>query len=478
MISSKPPKKPNSSAMASGARPSSNQRSESAGKKARGGHHLHEHVDQCVVCGDRACNHHYYGVAACHGCKCFFWRSVKQNQQYVCRYQQQCEINPSYTETLAELVDFSCLFKRCLNAGMQPESVRMQSTKTTIKLETDQQAVKRPSSNYGSVLESNAGPGSSESLHDNNPDSPAYKKVKKENLELVNAITELEERINEVADFSENDRPKRMLSLYEIFAFPEYLECYRTHVSFCVRLHRTTVEEMEFCKFRTLTKSVDFLNGFEAIGLGGIPIEDKIKLLRSAYASLTIFDIVVGTLSATKDENLLCLPTGITVSRNEELAQNSFMSQKLVCNIVNTLTRTVDSIEMTKTEEVLLKAIILMSQEVHDLSPQTTATVMRLRDRLHGTLYQNCAPGLGESPAIRFARLLHILPKLTLLAREMVEHIRMICTFQPEQKAKMSVFFELYGDIFAEEREASSLSKTMCSRYNNNKSAVTPICTT
>lgn len=48
----------------------------------------------------------------------------------------------------------------------------MQSTKTTIKVEPDQQAVKRPNSNYSSVLESNVGPGSSESLNhsDNGPD--------------------------------------------------------------------------------------------------------------------------------------------------------------------------------------------------------------------------------------------------------------------------------------------------------------------
>lgn len=88
---------------------------------------------------------------------------------------------------------------------------------------------------------------------------------------------DLDEKTNQVADFSENDAPKRMLSLYDIFAVPEYLECYRTHVNYCVRLHRTTSEEMEFCKMRTLTKACDFINGFESIGLGNIPVEDKVS---------------------------------------------------------------------------------------------------------------------------------------------------------------------------------------------------------
>lgn len=133
---------------------------------------------------------------------------------------------------------------------------------------------------------------------------------------------DLEERINQVTDFNENQAPKRMLGIYDIVKSPEYLECFRTRVNFIVRLHRTTSEEMEFCKFRTFTKVLDFLNGFQSIGLGQLPVEDNIKLLKQCYGPLTIFDIVIGTLSATKDKNLLCLPTGITVSRNEELVPN------------------------------------------------------------------------------------------------------------------------------------------------------------
>ncbi|KHJ83609.1 zinc finger, C4 type [Oesophagostomum dentatum] len=48
---------------------------------------------QCVVCGDRACSHLYYGVAACHGCKCFFWRTVKSGLTYTCRFDGKCSIS-------------------------------------------------------------------------------------------------------------------------------------------------------------------------------------------------------------------------------------------------------------------------------------------------------------------------------------------------------------------------------------------------
>jgi hypothetical protein len=89
------------------------------------------------------------------------------------------------------------------------------------------------------------------------------------------------------------------------------------------------------------------------------------------------------------------------------------MSQKLVNNIINTLTRTIDGIDMTETEVCLLKAIILLNQEDHGLSDYTRNSIGRLRDRLHGTLYQFCVRTQTESSTIRFARLLHILPKLS-----------------------------------------------------------------
>ena len=71
-----------------------------------------------------------------------------------------------------------------------------------------------------------------------------------------------------VADFSENEAPKRQLHLDSLFDYPEFLDRFRTQVRFlfqfpyyvnvqvnyCVRLRRVTEEEMEFAKYRTLTK--------------------------------------------------------------------------------------------------------------------------------------------------------------------------------------------------------------------------------
>ncbi|KAI6187084.1 Protein ultraspiracle [Aphelenchoides besseyi] len=441
--------------MASGARPCSNQRSESASpaKKNRSGDHEHQ---SCAVCGDRACSHHYYGTASCHGCKCFFWRSIKHNLVYVCRYQQNCDINPSHRNGCRY-----CRLQRCLKAGMQPESVRLQTPKVegsdSPKFTTT--ATKRPATSTtvigNSPLDSNGGPRSSESDHSQQADdeSPMFKQARYDHAELVVKLSELSERIDQLADFNENNHmPKpQTLNLLTIFEHPEFLECYRTRVNFCVRLHSAT-----FAKYRTLVKCFDYLHGLQNIGLTDMPFEDKVKILTGTYAPLTVFEMCFGTTKATKDANLLCLPTSITLSRNENIPQNGFLSQKLVNNMVSTLTRTIENLELTETEVLLLKAIIMLNQEVHGLTSTTANAVAKLRDRLHGALYQNCMSS-DESPTIRFAKLLHILPKLTLLARELVEHIRAVQTFNSSIVSPL--FFEMFGDIFEEERELGGLAK-------------------
>nr|CAD2209546.1 unnamed protein product [Meloidogyne enterolobii] len=115
--------------MASGAAPCSEQRS-STGKtektavgRGRRGAVMNPlgtgHCEVCVVCGDAACNHHYYGVPACHGCKCFFCDPSKK-MKYICRVDGHCDINPNYRNACRY-----CRLQRCLKAGMQPEAVRM-----------------------------------------------------------------------------------------------------------------------------------------------------------------------------------------------------------------------------------------------------------------------------------------------------------------------------------------------------------------
>uniref|UniRef100_A0A915MGT1 Nuclear receptor domain-containing protein n=1 Tax=Meloidogyne javanica TaxID=6303 RepID=A0A915MGT1_MELJA len=437
--------------MASGAAPCSEQRS-STGKtektavgRGRRGAVMNPlgtgHCEVCVVCGDAACNHHYYGVPACHGCKCFFWRSIKNKMKYICRADGHCDINPNYRNACRY-----CRLQRCLKAGMQPEAVRMPKKSSEVEedlAKMEKEICKESKEFSGEIISlDNAGccplchqqPKESLALEDKNEFnlSPKKNQNKIENcLEtqkhhvdineekcqfLIKKLIEAEMTINEVVDFSENEAPKREIHLESIFEYPQILDRYRTQVNYCVRLRRVTEEEMEFCKYRSLTKVVDYINYLSLINLNEImdkttlksqnsflseslSVQDKIVLLRYGFAPLVLFDIAFGTISVTKDtQNLLCLPTGITLCAGETIVPNSFLTQQIVSKSISSLVRLLDELKM-------------------DQEDNGRIFVEKLRDSAHSALYshspQKSASVSPSEAALRFAKLLHILPKLT-----------------------------------------------------------------
>ncbi|KAE9554658.1 hypothetical protein FO519_002145 [Halicephalobus sp. NKZ332] len=436
--------------MASGARPSSNQRSSvSSGgngsgsenpltpQKSRKSDNIPAIEDRlsppstglinCVVCGDRACSHYYYGVAACHGCKCFFWRSVKQQAQYFCRYDQKCDINVNARNACRY-----CRFQRCIRAGMQPEAVRIgkedklpRGKKHCLESDLTDTPIENP---------------------------PPSKKVCDSSSVLLKQLKELEKKAQEEADFNENESATSQNTLQELFAFPEIMDAFRTKVMYCVRLRNVTDEELNFCKFRTLTYAIDYVRSIVSIDLASLVLNDQIALLRHSYGPMTIFNTAVGTITATKEHSLLCLPTGITVSKHESIITNSFMSHIVVVNIIDTLLKPLAEINMSEDEFMLIRAIIVLNGDARGLSSSGKVVVSSLRDQLHNALYQKCQETGNDAP-LRFAKILHLLPKIMLLARDLIEHIKVAHTFNSDMRRVDPVFFELFGDIFQDERD-------------------------
>lgn len=244
-----------------------------------------------MICGGRACSHYYYGVAACHGCKCFFWRSVKQKAQYFCRYDKNCNINENARNSCRY-----CRFQRCLQVGMQPESV---------KITKDE----KPKGKKRSPDE------------ESSPSTPK-KKIDPELRLLIEKIKKIELKTQEEADFNENESSATQNNLEEIFSFPEIMDAFRTRINYYVRLRNVTDEELNFCKFRTLTYAIDYIRSIALFDLADISLKDQTTLLRHSYGSLTIFNLAVGTTLATREKSLLCLPTGVTVSKHEPIVPN------------------------------------------------------------------------------------------------------------------------------------------------------------
>uniref|UniRef100_A0A914C921 Uncharacterized protein n=1 Tax=Acrobeloides nanus TaxID=290746 RepID=A0A914C921_9BILA len=81
----------------------------------------------CDVCGDVA-NGTKYGAFACNGCKGFFRRSVKDRRRFCCRYGGDCLVQKDQRNACR-----ACRLKKCLNVGMNPNSVQNERGRKSTK---------------------------------------------------------------------------------------------------------------------------------------------------------------------------------------------------------------------------------------------------------------------------------------------------------------------------------------------------------
>uniref|UniRef100_A0A0N4ZIU1 Nuclear receptor domain-containing protein n=1 Tax=Parastrongyloides trichosuri TaxID=131310 RepID=A0A0N4ZIU1_PARTI len=444
--------------MASGARPPSNQRSESVSSKPKPRHLGSRgkqspiqsvNVDEafpevCVVCGDRACSHYYYGVAACHGCKCFFWRSVKSGTEYKCRYNQNCDIRINRRSACRY-----CRFQRCLIVGMQVESVRSVYNKGYTK--RYQKKEKNFNENEETIIK--------EDLL-----SPKY------NVEIDMKENTLISIGNEPLKYDENDYVKRILnlkrtiecgcnektlfyenaSLKEIFLNPSLLDYFRLPINYCVKLKTAKSDELNFSGKNSLAMAIDWIQGINPWGKNA-GYENAINILKATFPSIAIIDIAFNSCKATKDESLLCLPNGITVSKHESIAPNIWINNNIVINILEKVSPTVVKLNVTETEYVLLKALIVFQARFHGICNEAVVEMTNFKENIESLLYNECyahSINIGKA-ANRFASLLSLLATISLLARDVEDHIKIYQSFG-NHKADI-LFVELFGDIFGKE---------------------------
>jgi len=70
----------------------------------------------CLVCGEKAGKHSYYGGQVCLSCRAFFRRSVFSgyNNSYICAKQSKCEIRLKTRKSCQ-----FCRYQKCCEAGMK-----------------------------------------------------------------------------------------------------------------------------------------------------------------------------------------------------------------------------------------------------------------------------------------------------------------------------------------------------------------------
>uniref|UniRef100_A0A158R3U4 Ecdysteroid receptor n=1 Tax=Syphacia muris TaxID=451379 RepID=A0A158R3U4_9BILA len=91
----------------------------------------------CLVCGDKASGYHYNALT-CEGCKGFFRRSITRKAVYYCKYGETCDID-MYMRRKCQ----HCRLKKCMDIGMRPERLRVDSRVPLVVIPEDQCRLKR-----------------------------------------------------------------------------------------------------------------------------------------------------------------------------------------------------------------------------------------------------------------------------------------------------------------------------------------------
>ena len=91
----------------------------------------------CKICHDKASGIHY-GIASCEGCKGFFKRSITKHIEYVCYFDNKCDMTPEQRKKCK-----LCRWQACLDAGMSFEGIKMgripknEKERLQLKVETE-----------------------------------------------------------------------------------------------------------------------------------------------------------------------------------------------------------------------------------------------------------------------------------------------------------------------------------------------------
>lgn len=91
----------------------------------------------CVVCGDKALGYNFNAVT-CESCKAFFRRNALSSKEFICPFNETCEITV-VTRRFCQ----KCRLQKCLEIGMQKEYIMSEEDKLMKREKIEQNRAKR-----------------------------------------------------------------------------------------------------------------------------------------------------------------------------------------------------------------------------------------------------------------------------------------------------------------------------------------------
>ncbi|KAK0399953.1 hypothetical protein QR680_003293 [Steinernema hermaphroditum] len=394
----------------------------------------------CAVCGDGQAKLHY-GVLACYGCKGFFRRTLIGKYRYVCRFGNNCIVD-KYQRNSCRF----CRFNRCLEAGMDPKAVRPDRDLTG-KQKVPRIRKKPLDDDLLNHMMRLQGDEWARKL-------PVEARILF--MQLMNIENKVSKGDNGIQMNQPSARTNVNVSLRELFEQKPNLDGRRTEM--CYEPYRMAkAEEISSIAHRGAIAAVDWVDSLSEIG-DIMDTEDKVSLVKSSYAPLTIFNFSARTAQKTKNPDILCLCSYSYVPRKlpPEFNASIHLSNTLIDRTLNELVAPLRKLNLREEELVPLKAIIILNPNSKGISPSAQQQVSDLRDKVQDMLFQivkELHPGHNASS--RFGNLLLLLPTISTLSGLMAENMQFNQVFGSRHSSD-PLLHEMFGDVKLEEPMISS----------------------
>ncbi|CAI5441157.1 unnamed protein product [Caenorhabditis angaria] len=406
---------------------------------------------QCMVCGDRSAGKHY-GVMACYGCKGFFRRTIRSNQNYSCRFQQKCSIDKDQRNACRY-----CRFQRCLNVGMEPDAIRPDRDVIGKQKNPRKKKIKSEDSSLPS-------PGC-ESPVSNNEDV------------IMTFLLEVEEQ---ASCGSHSDipigiamKPDPDLDASTLF----HSQFTRNQESFPIHYgvgRSASVEKLIIALRRYVLSAVHWIDAlFGMIHLND-SVPEKVALLKSIIGPFTVFHIAARTAQFS-DTDIICLCNKSTVSRQpaRHLLDTNLVGNNFVGRVIDDLVLPTKKLNLTTHEITILTALIVLDPDARGVSLDTSMALSGLRDRVQNALFNLIRDTSSNMQTVtsRFGNLLLLFPPLAKLSSLIGENVQLAKMFGIQIDP---LLVELYAEIDSPEvisntREKSDVStQTSCDSDDSN----------
>ncbi|CAD6191308.1 unnamed protein product [Caenorhabditis auriculariae] len=384
--------------------------------------------DVCRVCGGANAAMHY-GALSCVGCKGFFRRALMKADQLECNAKGACLVSKNQRTQCR-----SCRFNKCLREGMKPAYVR-----------PNRDLPPRPRKNASPVEAFTC-----EVKKDRRDEW--IKKMTVEMRTVLMTLLNIEAKVfkgDTSMDASQIYPLKSLQTLREIVENPSTLRGKRSEMRYePYRMAKN--EELSSIAYRRLIAAVDWIENLAPL-LGHLSVEDKLALIKNAFAPLMVFNFAARTAIISQDKDVLCLCNFSYVPRNmSKLYPDAYhLGNGLVNRALDELVAPFREYKMKEEEIVCVNALICLNPLARDLSPGVFEKVLELRNRVQDCLYSIMKEvRMSPHPSVCFGHILLSLPTVTLLANAMCENLQFSQTFSSQ--GSIPLLTDMFGCFVVE----------------------------